>query len=68
MTLTGGDTGWGRLPVADWPELGIAAVADRMMNARSKLRSTALAKDLTGVILLHDARCHHGISVSIVIH
>lgn len=68
MTLTSGDIGWGRLPVADWLELGIAAVADRMMNARSKLRNTALTKDLTSVIPLHDERCHHAISVSIVIH
>lgn len=68
MILTGGEIGWGRLPVADLLELGIAAVADRMMNARSKLRNTALTKVLTSIILLHGVCCHHAISASIVIH
>ena len=53
IILTVGEIGCGKLPVADLIELGIAAAADRMMNARSKLRNRALINVLTIIILLH---------------
>ncbi len=67
MILTGGEIGWGRLPVVGLLELGIAAVADRTMNAKSKLRNTGLTKNFTSVISPPRA-CHHAISASIIIH
>ena len=57
--LAVGGIGWGRLPVADvLLELVIAAVADRVMNARSKPRNRALINVLTSIILLHGVCCH----------